>query len=102
MRLGIAQLLGSTKHISARNSRQFGEEIAKYIDSKDQNRGKKDKKKQKNDEKSLMDKVREAAGVSKKKDSIGPAFWPLIRQVNVRCPAECLSSGCILVDLPGE
>ncbi|KAJ3937366.1 MAG: hypothetical protein NXY57DRAFT_981850 [Lentinula lateritia] len=97
----IAQLLGSTKHISARNSRQFGEEIAKYIDSKDQNRGKKDKKKQKNDEKSLMDKVREAAGVSKKKDSIGPAFWPLIRQVNVRCPAECLSSGCILVDLPG-
>ncbi|KAJ3773109.1 hypothetical protein FB446DRAFT_18931 [Lentinula raphanica] len=100
----IALLLGSTKHISARNSRQFGEEIAKYIDSKDQSRGKKDKKK-KQDEKSLMDKVREAAGASKNKDKTkdanAPAFWPLIRQVNVRCPAECLSSGCVLVDLPG-
>ncbi|KAJ3785098.1 hypothetical protein GGU10DRAFT_428153 [Lentinula aff. detonsa] len=95
----IAQLLGSTKHISARNSRQFREEIAKYIDSKDQSRGKKDKKDKKNDEKSLMDKVR--VGASKKKDPNVPAFWPLIRQVNVQCPAECLSSGCVLVDLPG-
>ncbi|KAJ3999535.1 Dynamin family-domain-containing protein [Lentinula boryana] len=94
----IAQLLGSTKHISARNSRQFREEIAKYIDSKDQSRGKKDKKDKKNDE-TLMDKVR--VGASKKKDPNVPAFWPLIRQVNVQCPAECLSSGCVLVDLPG-
>ncbi|KIK65342.1 hypothetical protein GYMLUDRAFT_70455 [Collybiopsis luxurians FD-317 M1] len=103
----VANVLGTTKHISARNSRVFGEEIAKYIDSKNQSRGKRDKEKKKgrkDDEKSLMDKVREAAGASKKKekkDSNAPAFWPLIRQVNVRCAADCLSSGCILVDLPG-
>ncbi|KAE9410407.1 hypothetical protein BT96DRAFT_931168 [Gymnopus androsaceus JB14] len=97
----VAQVLGSTKRISARNSRVFSEEIAKYIDSKDQSRGKKDKKKKKKDEKSLMDKVRDIAGASKKKDHNAPAFWPLIRQVNVRCHAECLSSGCVLVDLPG-
>ncbi|KAF5393772.1 hypothetical protein D9757_000094 [Collybiopsis confluens] len=103
---GIASVLGTIKHISARDSRVFSEEIAKYIDSKDQSRGKKDKKKKDSgdSEKSLMDKVREAAGTSKKKykkDLNTPAFWPLIRQVNVRCPAECLSSGCVLVDLPG-
>jgi hypothetical protein len=30
-----------------------------------------------------------------------PAYWPLIRQVAVRCNAKALSTGAILVDLPG-
>jgi hypothetical protein len=30
-----------------------------------------------------------------------PAYWPLIRQVRVRCKTEALSTGAILVDLPG-
>ena len=110
----IASILGTTKKIVAKDSKTFGKEIAKYIDSKDQKRGdKKDKKskdKDKPKEKSLMDKVREAAGQStaarnakqssKNKDD-EPALWPLIRQVNVRCPAKALSTGAILVDLPG-
>lgn len=29
------------------------------------------------------------------------ALWPLIRQVRVRCPSAALSTGVILVDLPG-
>jgi hypothetical protein len=40
----------------------------------------------------------------KKKDQFdpdGPAYWPLIRQVRVRCNAKALSTGAILVDLPG-
>ena len=110
--LDIAGILGTTKKIVAKDSKTFGKEIAKYIDSKDQKRGdKKDKKsKDKPKEKSLMDKVREAAGQSvaarnakqssKNKDD-EPALWPLIRQVNVRCPAKALSTGAILVDLPG-
>ena len=36
----------------------------------------------------------------KEKDD-GPAYWPLIRQVRVRCNARALSTGAILVDLPG-
>jgi hypothetical protein len=53
-----------------------------------------------------MDKVRQSAGVKKKQDDRkadlnAPALWPLIRQVNVRCNAGALSSGAILVDLPG-
>ena len=37
----------------------------------------------------------------KDKDDDGPAFWPLIRQVRVKCNAKALSTGAILVDLPG-
>ena len=60
-----------------------------------------------------MEKVREAAaGISQQRDSgngskpqkgneTSAAFWPLIRQVNVRCSARALSTGAILVDLPG-
>ncbi|RXW25223.1 hypothetical protein EST38_g555 [Candolleomyces aberdarensis] len=106
----IAGILGTTKKIVAKDSKTFGKEIAKYIDSKDQKRGdKKDKtSKDKPKEKTLMDKVREAAGQSvaaknakKSSKDDEPALWPLIRQVNVRCPAKALSTGAILVDLPG-
>ena len=86
----------------APNSRIFAEEIASYIDSKEKNRGKKKDKEKKG--KSLMDQVRESSGMSKKKarnDPDAPAWWPLIRQVNVRCRADCLATGAILVDLPG-
>ncbi|KAJ7667949.1 hypothetical protein DFH06DRAFT_1280748 [Mycena polygramma] len=84
----IFRILGATKKIVARDSKAFAVEIAKYIDSKDQRRGKdkkdKDKKKEKKD-----------------KDANTPALWPLIRKVNVRCSAAALATGAILVDLPG-
>ena len=117
-------MLGTTKHIIAKDSKTFGEEIAKYIDSKDQKRGDKSKKdkaktkdaKEKEKGKSLIEKMREqnkaknaslgfgsSAAKDKKKedDGDGPAFWPLIRQVQVKCNAKALSTGAILVDLPG-
>jgi Dynamin family len=78
--------LGTTKKIVAQDSKIFAQEIAKYIDSKDQKRGKgKEKEARKKDE--------------REKDAA--ALWPLIRQVNVRCPSAALSTGAILVDLPG-
>jgi hypothetical protein len=80
---GIAKLLGSAKKIVAKDSREFAKLIAKYIDSKDQKRNKKDKDNRKNDK------------------SDGPALWPLIKQVNVKCNSEALRTGAILVDLPG-
>jgi hypothetical protein len=82
----IASILGTTKKIVARDSKIFAQEIAKYIDSKDQKRGKK-----KDKEAKKKDKDEKDAG----------ALWPLIRQVNVRCPAAALSTGAVLVDLPG-
>ncbi|KAH7922469.1 hypothetical protein BV22DRAFT_1106623 [Leucogyrophana mollusca] len=85
----IAAILGTTKNIVAKDSKTFSHEIGKYIDSKDQKRS--DKKK---------DKKKDKDGSKKKKDD-GPALWPLIRQVNVRCASAALSTGAILVDLPG-
>ncbi|KAG6820103.1 hypothetical protein H0H93_005415 [Arthromyces matolae] len=102
----IARILGTTKNIIAPDSKSFAKQIGKYIDSKDQKRGDKKKEKEKKG-KSLMDKVREASGTSrkdkkdKKADADAPALWPLIRLVNVRCNAAALSTGAILVDLPG-
>jgi hypothetical protein len=119
-------LLGTTKHIVAPNSKVFAEQIGQYIDSKEKKRGGKDKGKGKDKEpakekppamSSLMALVKKnaAAGNSrvqkdkesaqpKKKDQFdpdGPAYWPLIRQVRVRCQSEALRTGAILVDLPG-
>ncbi|KAJ7179922.1 hypothetical protein C8R43DRAFT_870220 [Mycena crocata] len=79
----IAKILGATKNIVAKDSKTFGAEIAKYIDSKDQKKKDKDKKEKR-----------------KEKDNT-PALWPLIRQVNVRCRSQALATGCRLVDLPG-
>lgn len=126
----IAKMLGSTQHIEADNSKTFGEKIAKYIDSKDQKRDSKKKgdkaaqkeTKEKEKGKSLIEQMREknraknallgigtsaSTAASKDKDKRkdddpdGPAYWPLIRQVQVKCNARALSTGAILVDLPG-
>lgn len=110
----------------ANDSKSFAKEIGKYIDSKDQKRGEKSKKdkakekekKEKQKGKSLIEKMREqnksknaslgiGAGQGSKSaakpedDPDGPAYWPLIRQVQVKCNAKALSTGAILVDLPG-
>lgn len=86
----------------AKDSKIFAKEIAKYIDSKDQKRGEKNGKKKSKD-KSVMDKIREAAGRGQPKqpEKETAALWPLICQVNVRCNSPALSTGSILVDLPG-
>ncbi len=112
---GVAQILGTTKHITAKDSKAFAQEIGKYIDSKDQKRGdKKEKnakeKKDKDKGKSIIEKLREQnnkrmgtgnGSQDKSHDLEEPAFWPLIRQVQVQCNAGALSTGAILVDLPG-
>ncbi|KAJ3510297.1 hypothetical protein NLJ89_g4757 [Agrocybe chaxingu] len=108
----ILRTLGTTKNICAKDSKSFAKEIGRYIDSKDQKRGKKDKKdKDKPKEPSLMDKARNTAGMmmrntawtsnTSRAEVNDAALWPLIRQVNVRCKAEALSTGAVLVDLPG-
>ncbi|KAF7331910.1 hypothetical protein MKEN_00071300 [Mycena kentingensis (nom. inval.)] len=81
----IEKILGATKSIVAANSKKFGLEVAKYVDSKDPKRGKDKDKKNKD----------------KDRDPNAPAFWPLIRQVSVRARCAALSTGAVLVDLPG-
>lgn len=83
----VQRILGSTKKIESPNSEKFAHEIGKYIDSKDQKRGK-DKNKDKEKEK-------------EKTKPGDPALWPLIRLVRVKCKSKALSCGAVLVDLPG-
>ncbi|EPQ59276.1 hypothetical protein GLOTRDRAFT_136192 [Gloeophyllum trabeum ATCC 11539] len=107
----IARILGTTKNIVAKDSKAFAQEISRYIDSKDQKRGDKKKNKDKPKEKekdkvpSFMDMLKDARGTKEKAKEKDPAdeaaFWPLIRQVRVRCNAAALSTGAVLVDLPG-
>lgn len=99
--------MGTTKKISAKDSKAFAKEISIYIDSKDSKKDK--KKKDKSKDISPMDRVRQLAGMyasgsssSDKVKESSAALWPLIRQVNVRCRAKALSTGAVLVDLPGE
>lgn len=96
--IDIARALGTTKKISAENSIAFAQEIEEYIDSTDEKRGDKKDKKDKDKNKTTEDKDEDKA--MENKDD-GPTLWPLIRQVNIRCGAKGLSTGAILVDLPG-
>src|SRR5882757_9821334 len=115
----ISPILGTAKTIVAQDSKVFAKEIGKYIDSEDQKRSSKEDKdkdqdKSKPEEPIPIDEARNTTessnsnpvtGTSKQTfladDPNTAAFWPLIRQVNVRCHAEALSTGAILVDLPG-
>ncbi|KAG6874834.1 hypothetical protein C0992_006355 [Termitomyces sp. T32_za158] len=102
----IAETLGTTKNIIAADSKSFAKKIGKYINSNDEKRGdkRKDKAKLKGHWQAL-DNVNEGSGTSGSKDQTAdadvPALWPLIRQVSVRCNAAALSTGAVLVDLPG-
>nr|VWP00731.1 Chimeric spermidine synthase/saccharopine dehydrogenase [Ganoderma boninense] len=73
--LDVLKLLGTTVHIEAKTSGELARLMAPYITSQEQDHG------------------------PDAHSSI--AYWPLIRQIKVRCPAHALSTGTVLVDLPG-
>jgi hypothetical protein len=99
----ISVRLGTTKHICTKDSKSFATEISKFIDSKDQKRDQKKGKKTKDmkDKKNKKDKDGKTKKDSKETHDDGPALWPLIRQVVVKCKSAALSTGAVLVDLPG-
>ncbi|CDO69419.1 hypothetical protein BN946_scf184791.g14 [Trametes cinnabarina] len=84
----ITSLLGTTEHVSAPDSKTFAKALNKYIDAKGQTQhATKKPTKDKN-------KMGEAGDNPS-------AYWPLIRQVCIWCNSQALSTGAILVDLPG-
>ncbi|KAG0691815.1 hypothetical protein DFH29DRAFT_880794 [Suillus ampliporus] len=91
MVIDIANVLGITKKISAKDSTMFAQEIRIYIDSNDKRGDEKNK-----NEYSHNPLINTGA----KKTNHGPALWPLIREVKVRCNAKALSTFAILVDFP--
>ncbi|KDQ17601.1 hypothetical protein BOTBODRAFT_64068 [Botryobasidium botryosum FD-172 SS1] len=78
----IMRHFGTVEKIDAKNSKEFSKKISRYIESRD-------------------DSTQAATDSDMERDEDGPALWPLIRQVKVRCSSQALSTGAVLVDLPG-
>lgn len=78
MELGLTEaqdttrLLGTINEVQARNAPEFSELCSPYMES----------------------------GTSKSLSNKG-ALWPLIRRIRIECCSPTLSSGAVLVDLPG-
>jgi len=80
--------LGTTKHVEREEPGNFYLELQKYVDSKDKNEkstGKETKKRKRS------------------KQESGPRleYWPLIKVVKIYTKSPALSTGAVIVDLPG-
>jgi hypothetical protein len=80
----VLAVLGTTKNINSAYSNSFYQQLQKYVDSKE-----KVTKKGKDKDK---DKV---------KKSFEMEYWPLIKVVKIYVKALALSTGAVIVDLPG-
>lgn len=77
---GVPNLLGSTRNINETESTRFYTQLQYYVDSKEKTTAeKKDKKKERRERE----------------------FWPLIRVVRIFVKSAALSTGAVIVDLPG-
>ncbi|EHL03633.1 putative GTPase SLIP-GC [Glarea lozoyensis 74030] len=77
----VQNVLGTTQKLEKRDSDVFYRALQYYVDSKEKSKKKKDKN----------------APAEKKQME----FWPLIKVVRIYVKADALSTGAILVDLPG-
>ncbi|CZT47980.1 uncharacterized protein RSE6_08614 [Rhynchosporium secalis] len=80
----VRRVLGTTRKIEKPRAEYFYRELQGYVDSKE--KASEDKKRNKKKEK----------GEKKQME-----FWPLIKVVRIFTKAEALSTGAVIVDLPG-
>ena len=74
---GVSNVLSSTKHLKATTSKDLYRQLQRYIDSKEKLTG------------------------NERKKSLRMEFWPLIKVVRINTKANALSTGAVIVDLPG-
>jgi GTPase SAR1 family protein len=79
----VVNVLGTTKKIRAARPQHFYQELQRYVDSKEKV-AKKDKNKE---------KVSKSASQTE--------YWPLIKVVKIYTKSHALSTGAVIVDLPG-
>ncbi|MCJ1248606.1 hypothetical protein MMC30_005824 [Trapelia coarctata] len=77
----VSHILGKTRDIKEDNSSIFYKHLQRYVDSKEKATGKKDK--------------------NEKKEPKEIEFWPLIKVVRIFVKSPALSTGAVIVDLPG-
>ncbi|KAM3081672.1 hypothetical protein ACMFMG_005123 [Clarireedia jacksonii] len=78
----VRNVLGTTKTFEKPRPESFYKELQRYVDSKEKSTGNKDK-------------------TSKEKVKKSMEFWPLIKVVRIYTKADALSTGAVIVDLPG-
>ncbi|OCL10223.1 hypothetical protein AOQ84DRAFT_387654 [Glonium stellatum] len=78
----LLNILGTTKKISEADPEPFYRRLQTYVDSKEKVTGKEPKEK-------------------KKKEKRKMEFWPLIKVVKIYAKSPALSTGAVIVDLPG-
>jgi hypothetical protein len=78
----VLKVLGTTKLINRARIEPFYAELQKFVDSKEKVTGKKDKEQQKQQRNQME-------------------YWPLIKVVRLYVKSEALSTGAVIVDLPG-
>lgn len=78
----VLNVLGTTKRIHRPRAGPFYAELQEFVDSKEKVTGKKDKNHQKQHNNQME-------------------FWPLIKVVRLYTKSEALSTGAVVVDLPG-
>ncbi|KAL1639287.1 hypothetical protein SLS58_008129 [Diplodia intermedia] len=76
----VNNILGTVKHIADSDNNKFYKKLQTYVDSQEKNTG------QKKDKKTETKRME---------------YWPLIRVVKIYTKAPALSTGAVLVDLPG-
>ncbi|KAL1632351.1 hypothetical protein SLS56_003766 [Neofusicoccum ribis] len=74
----VNNILGTTKHIAEAGSARFYQKLQTYVDSQEK-----------------------ATGREKKDEPRRMEYWPLIKVVKIYTKADALSTGAVLVDLPG-
>ncbi|CAN9336093.1 unnamed protein product [Alternaria alternata] len=89
----VVEVLGTTKRIHAAEPQNFYQKLQGYVDSKEKI-SKKDRSKEKVSKK---DKSKEKAS----KSAVQMEYWPLIKVVKIYTKSGALSTGAVIVDLPG-
>ncbi|KAK8066431.1 hypothetical protein PG997_013178 [Apiospora hydei] len=74
---GVQNVLSSTKLLKATTSKDLYRQLQRYIDSKEKLTG------------------------DERKKNVPMEFWPLIKVVRINTKANALSTGAVIVDLPG-
>ncbi|KAK8038081.1 hypothetical protein PG994_014848 [Apiospora phragmitis] len=74
---GVRNVLSSTKLLKAMTSKSLYRQLQRYIDSKEKLTG------------------------DERKKNVPMEFWPLIKVVRINTKANALSTGAVIVDLPG-
>lgn len=92
----VRNVLGTTRYIKDRYCDTFYKSLQHYVDSKEKPEQKSDSDDEDDEERTKGDNEKK-----KKKRKREQEFWPLIKVVRLYVKADALSTGAVLVDLPG-